>query len=84
MNWITHFFEILLGMGPSVMIPLFVILIGLCLRVKAGQAVKAGLTTGACLIGATIIANLLGTNLSAIGQTITASNGFAAQVTDVG
>lgn len=66
------------------MIPLFVILIGLCLRVKAGQAVKAGLTTGACLIGATIIANLLGTNLSAIGQMLTASNGFAAQVTDVG
>lgn len=84
MNWITKFFETMLSLGTTVMIPVFIIFIGLCLRVKAGQAFKAGLTTGACLIGATIIANLLGTNLSAIGQTITTGNGFTAPVTDVG
>ena len=84
LNWITSFFGIMLDAGASVMIPIFLIVLGLCLRLSFGQAVKAGLTTGACLIGATIVANMLGSNLSAIGQSITTGAGFQVPVTDVG
>ncbi len=84
MNWIIGFFEILLNMGATVMVPLFILVIALCTGVRPAQAVKAGITTGACIIGATLIANLLGGNLFSVGQMIAESNGFSAPVTDVG
>ncbi|MEA5012050.1 MAG: PTS transporter subunit IIC [Angelakisella sp.] len=84
MKIVVDFFDILYKFGATVLIPVIIILIALVLRLKPDKAVKAGISVGVSLIGLTLIANLLGSNLSGIGQLIIERNEYTSAITDVG
>lgn len=79
-----HVFDIILSFGYMVGIPIFIILIAFAVRVKPGEAFRAGVTVGACLVGATVLCNLLAGNLLSIGSDITQQSRLTASIIDVG
>ncbi len=56
-------FNYILGLGAPVMMPIIFTILGICIKVKPGKAVKSGLLIGVGFVGLSIITSLLTTAL---------------------
>ena len=59
MEIIREIFSYISGLGNYVMIPIMITLVGLIVRLKPVNAIRAGMTVGIGLIGMNMILNLL-------------------------
>ena len=48
-------FNYILGLGAPVMMPIIFTILGICIKVKPGKAVKSGLLIGVGFVGLSII-----------------------------
>lgn len=60
----------ILDMGPSVMLPIIIFILGLLFQVKPGKALVSGLTVGIGMIGINLVINLLTSNVGPAAQSM--------------
>ncbi len=71
-------------LGPTVMMPIVITVLGIILGAKAGKALRAGLTVGVAFIGLNLVIGLLGGNLGPAVQQMVTNYGLSLNVIDVG
>jgi galactitol PTS system EIIC component len=74
----------IVGLGPSVMMPIIITLLGLIMGAGFGKALRAGLTVGVGFIGLNLVIGLLGGNLGPAVQQMVSNYGLSLTVIDVG
>ena len=84
MSYILGFFDILSNLGASVMMPIIIFVIALCLGTGFGKALKAGLTMGVAFIGINLVINLLGNTIGPAAQQMVENLNLNLNILDVG
>lgn len=74
----------LLSAGPTVMLPILLLIFGLLLGLKPGKAFKAGLTVGIGFTGLNLVIGLLTSNLGPAAQAMVKNFGLHLSTIDVG
>ncbi|MBY4797558.1 PTS sugar transporter subunit IIC [Collinsella sp. AGMB00827] len=85
MEALLGIFTFIQGLGVSVMMPIIITIIGVCLGGGFSKSLKAGLMVGVGFIGLTlVINNLLGVNLAPAVETMVERFGLSLSIIDVG
>ena len=87
MNFLEHLnsgISYIIGLGPSVMMPIIFTIIGILLGVKVAKAVRSGLYVGVGFIGLNVITNLLTSNLGPAVQKLADIYGLQTDILDIG
>lgn len=84
MNVLSDIVQSVLKAGPTVMLPIVIFIIGLVFRVKAGKALKAGITVGIGMLGVNLVINLLTTSVGPAAQAMVKRFGFHLTTIDLG
>lgn len=77
-------FNLIIGMGATVMMPIIFFLLGLIFRVKPGKAFKAGMTVGIGFTGINMVVALLLESLGPAAQDMATRFGLKLTVIDAG
>jgi len=73
-----------LDLGPSVVIPVFLLILGLIFKMKFGRALRAAVTYGIGFIGILVILDLLMGSIGDASQALVARTGLTLEIADVG
>lgn len=73
-----------LALGPSIVIPVFLIILGIFLRMKFGRALRGAVLYGIGFVGILVILDLLLGSLGAAAQALVQRTGLHLQIIDVG
>lgn len=84
MEIIREIFSYISGLGNYVMIPIMITLVGLIVRLKPVNAIRAGMTVGIGLIGMNMILNLLWTYISPVASTLVDMSNINLTTMDIG
>lgn len=76
--------DFLNGLGPTVVLPVIIIILGLILGMKIGAAIRSGLTVAVGFVGIFLTVGLLGSTVSAIGEAFAKNTGTGLHVIDIG
>lgn len=76
--------QYILGFGPTVMLPIMIFIMAICLGVKVGRAVRSSLTIGMGFVGIFVIFDLLGTSLGGATKDLVEHAGINLPVIDLG
>nr|WP_300144053.1 PTS transporter subunit IIC [Propionicimonas sp.] len=76
--------QYIVNLGPSVMLPLIITVIGLALRQGIGKSVRAGLTIGVGFVGLGLVVGLLTDALGPAAQAMAERFGLGMNVIDLG
>ncbi|KFN93725.1 PTS system galactitol-specific IIC component [Tetragenococcus muriaticus PMC-11-5] len=68
MGTLMNAVQTVLDMGPSVMLPIIIFIVGLIFRVKPGRALTSGITVGIGMIGINLVIDLLTTTVGPAAQ----------------
>lgn len=77
-------FSYIIGLGAAVMMPIIFTVLGLCIRIKAGDALKAGLKVGVGFVGLSIVTALLTSALGPALDTVVKIYDLQLHVFDMG
>ena len=72
------------GLGPAIMMPIIIIIIGLIFRVKFQVLVKSALTTGVGFLGVNLIINQFVSVVGPLAQQMVSRFGLTTDIIDVG
>ena len=84
LNAIAAFFGWINTLGPTVILPIALFLIGLAFRVKAGEAFVNALKVGIGFFGLTVMIGVVAENLGPVAQGIVERTGLQLAIPDVG
>lgn len=76
--------QYIVNLGPSVMLPLIIVIIGLALRQGVGKSVQAGLTIGVGFVGIGLVVGLLTESLGPAAQAMAENFNLGLTVVDLG
>lgn len=76
--------QYILNMGPTVILPITILILGLIFKIKFSKALKSGLTIGIGFIGINLVVNLLTTTLGPAAQAMVERFGLSLTIIDVG
>lgn len=76
--------EFLNGLGPTIVLPVIIIILGLILRMKFGAAVRSGLIVAVGFVGIFLTVGLLGSTVTAIGEAFAKNTGTGLSIIDIG
>jgi len=76
--------QYIVNLGPSVMLPIIMFIIGLFLRQGVGKSLRSGLTIGIGFVGISLVVNLLNENLGSAAQSMAHKFHLGLQVVDLG
>lgn len=74
----------LVDLGPSVMMPIILTVLGIALGARPGRAIRSGLTVGIGFIGLNLVIGMLANNLGPAAQKMVEKTGLNLTVIDVG
>lgn len=77
-------FAYIIGLGAAVMMPVIFTVLGVCIGIKLGDALKSGLKVGVGFIGLSIVTALLTSALGPALQTVVDIYGLQLKVFDMG
>lgn len=77
-------FKYIIGLGAAVMMPVIFTVLGLCIGIKFGDALKAGLKVGVGFVGLSIVTALLTSALGPALNTVVDIYGLQLKVFDMG
>ncbi|RSL34049.1 PTS galactitol transporter subunit IIC [Salibacterium salarium] len=77
-------FQAFLDVGPTVILPIAIFLLGLAFRQKIGKAFRSGLTIGVAFVGIFLVVDLLVENLGPAAQAMVERLGVELNIIDVG
>lgn len=84
MELIYNVFQTLLNAGPTVLLPLIILGVGIVFGVKPAKAFRSGLTVGIGFAGIKLVINLLSGSLGPAAKAMVERWGFSLDVLDVG
>lgn len=84
MQGIVSFFDYVLGLGPTVIIPIAIFIIALIFGVKPAKAFKSAITIGIGFVGVNLVVGLLSDELGVAAQAMVERFGFNLTVIDIG
>jgi len=84
MEVILKVFQFIQGLGPTVMMPIMIFILGLILGAKPGRAFRAAVTIGIAFVGINLVIGLMWTNLGDAAQAMVKRTGVTLDVVDVG
>jgi len=84
MDLILQGFKFIQGLGPAVMMPIIIFLLGVCLKAGVGKSIRSGLTVGVGFIGLNLVIGLMSSNLGPAAQQMIEKYGLSLSVIDVG
>ncbi|MFX3617868.1 MAG: PTS galactitol transporter subunit IIC [Sporolactobacillus sp.] len=76
--------QYVVNLGASVMLPIVIFIIGLCLRQGVGKSLRSGLTIGVGFVGIGMVINLLTGNLGPAAKAMAENFGLGLSVIDLG
>jgi PTS system galactitol-specific IIC component len=76
--------QYVLGLGPSVMLPIMIFIIALIFRVKIGEAIRSGITIGIAMIGVNLVIGILSENIGPAAQEMVKRFGLKLEIVDAG
>ncbi|WP_306538264.1 PTS transporter subunit IIC [Megasphaera sp.] len=80
MNFVQYF----VNLGPAVMLPIVIFIVGLVLGQSAGKALRSGISIGIGFIGIGLVISLMLDNLAPAAQAMSANFGISMNLIDVG
>ena len=83
-NVISGAIQYVIDMGASVMLPIVIAIISVCMGIKIGKAVKSGLMIGVGFVGLTLIINMMSEELGPAAQAMSERFGLTLSVVDIG
>lgn len=84
MNWVINALNWISGLGPMVMMPIVIFVLGLIFRVKLGTLVKSSLTIGVGFAGVNIVINWFLQQVGPSVQAMVKHWGIQTSIMDVG
>ncbi len=84
MDWLLALIDWIKGLGPTVMLPIVIFIIGLILGAKSGRAFRSAITIGIAFVGINLVIGLLWNNLGDAAQAMVKRTGVTLNVVDVG
>ena len=84
MESILNVIQYFVNMGASVMLPIIIFIVALCLGQKPGKALKSGISIGIGFIGIDLVINLMLENLAPAASAMAENFGINMNVIDVG
>jgi PTS system galactitol-specific IIC component len=84
MDALMNVVQSILAMGPSVMLPIIIFIVGLVFRVKPTKAITSGITVGIGMIGINLVINLLTTSVGPAAQAMVERFGLNLTIIDAG
>lgn len=84
MENLVPMFQAFLSLGPTVILPVFIFLLGLAFGCGAARAFRSGLTIGVGFVGINLVVALLCDNLGPAAQAMVKNFGIQLNVIDVG
>lgn len=84
MNFVLNFFKYIIDLGPGVMMPIIITLLGVALGQKFSKAFRAGVTVGIAFTGLNLVIALMLDTVSPIVTTMVDNYGFHLTGVDVG
>lgn len=76
--------DYILGMGAAVFLPIIMIILGLCMKMKPKKAIIAGLTLGVAFTGMTTVINFMFDAISPAANAFVTNTGIQLNAIDVG
>ena len=76
--------EFLNGLGPLIVLPIVITLLGIVLGQKWDSAIRSGLLTAVAFVGIFLTVGLLGETVSVIGQSFAENTGTNLNIIDIG
>jgi PTS system galactitol-specific IIC component len=76
--------DFIVSLGPSVMMPIILTILGVLLGSKFGKAIRSGLTVGIGFIGLNLVIGMLSDNLGPAAQKMVERTGLNLTIIDVG
>lgn len=74
----------IIDMGASVMLPIVIAFISICLGIKIGKAIRAGLMIGVGFVGLSLIVDMMNAELGPAAQAMSQRFGLSLSVVDIG
>lgn len=76
--------QYVIDMGASVMLPIVITLISICMGIKAGKAIHSGLMIGVGFVGLSLLINMMSDQLGPAAQAMSERFGLTLNVVDIG
>ena len=73
-----------LGLGPTVILPIAIFILAIIFRVPVGKAVRSALTIGIGFVGINLVVGILTTNLGPITEQLVEKYSISLSTIDVG
>ena len=77
-------FSYIIGLGAAVMMPILFFILGMCIGIKPGKALKSGLLVGVGFVGLSVVTALLTSSLGAPLKEVTEIYGLQLRIFDMG
>ncbi len=77
-------FSYIIGLGAAVMMPILFFILGVCIGIKPGKALKSGLLVGVGFVGLSVVTALLTSSLGAPLKDVTQIYGLQLRIFDMG
>lgn len=74
----------IVDLGASVMLPVVIAIISICIGVKVGKAIRAGLIIGVGFVGMGLIVDMMNAQLGPAAQAMSEKFGLSLSVVDIG
>lgn len=76
--------QYIVNLGASVMIPIIIFILGLCLRTGVGKSLRAGISIGIGFVGINLVVGLLTDNLGSAAKAMARNFHLGLSVVDIG
>lgn len=74
----------IIGLGASVMLPLVIAILSICVGVKVGKSIRSGLMIGVGFVGLGLIVDMMNAQLGPAAQAMSENFGLSMSVVDIG
>lgn len=76
--------QYVVDMGASVMLPIVIAMISICIGVKIGKAIRSGLMIGVGFVGLSLIVDMMNAELGPAAEAMSEKFGLSLSVVDIG
>ena len=76
--------QYVIDMGASVMLPIVIAIISICMGIKVGKAIHSGLMIGVGFVGLSLLINMMSDQLGPAAQAMSERFGLTLNVVDIG
>lgn len=84
MDIILNIVQYFVNLGASVMLPIVIFIVAICLGQSIGKAIKSGISIGIGFIGISLVLSLMLDNLAPAAQAMSSNFGISMSLIDIG